>query len=181
LLNLGQQGQAGFRHPEQGLQPVCPADMAVLVRDFREAQAIRDELAARGVRSVYLSDKDSVLATGEAADVLRWLRACAEPDNDRLLRAALVCATLGLTWTVLDELNQDERIWEQRVFQFRDYRRVWLRQGVLWMLRRLVHDFDLPARLLAESDGDRRLANLLHLAELLQQASRELDGEQALV
>src|SRR5690606_18406595 len=38
-----------------------------------------------------------------------------------------------------------------------------------------------PARLSAESDGERRLTNLLHLAELLQQASRELDGEQALV
>ncbi|WP_150305016.1 exodeoxyribonuclease V subunit beta [Pseudomonas saliphila] len=181
LLNLGQQNQAGFLHPEHGMRALRPADMAVLVRSFREAQAIRSELAARGVRSVYLSDKDSVLATGEATDVLRWLRACAEPDNDRLLRAALASATLGLTWTVLDELNQDERIWEQRVFQFRDYRRVWLRQGVLPMLRRLIHDFDLPARLLAESDGERRLTNLLHLAELLQQASRELDGEQALV
>ncbi|QJD60205.1 exodeoxyribonuclease V subunit beta [Pseudomonas sp. gcc21] len=180
LLNLGQQNQAGFVD-SSGMRGVRPADMAVLVRGFREAQAIRSELAARGVRSVYLSDKDSVLATGEAADVLRWLRACAEPDNDRLLRAALASATLGLTWTVLDELNQDERIWEQRVFQFRDYRRVWLRQGVLPMLRKIIHDFGLPARLLAESDGERRLTNLLHLAELLQQASRELDGEQALV
>ncbi|QIB50781.1 exodeoxyribonuclease V subunit beta [Pseudomonas sp. OIL-1] len=181
LLNLGQQNQAGFLDPQHGMRGVRPADMAVLVRGFREAQAIRSELAARGVRSVYLSDKDSVLTTGEAADVLRWLRACAEPDNDRLLRAALASATLGLAWTVLDELNQDERIWEQRVFQFRDYRRVWLRQGVLPMLRKFIHDFDLPARLLAQSDGERRLTNLLHLAELLQQASRELDGEQALV
>ena len=181
LLNLGQQGQAGFLHPEQGLQPVCPADMAVLVRDFREAQAIRDELAARGVRSVYLSDKDSVYASAEAADVLRWLRACAEPDNDRLLRAALASPTLDLDWQVLDALNQDERIWEHRVFQFRDYRRIWLRQGVLPMLHRLLHDFDLPAQLLAGSDGERRLTNLLHLAELLQQSARELDGEQALI
>ncbi|HDZ57897.1 MAG TPA: exodeoxyribonuclease V subunit beta [Pseudomonas xinjiangensis] len=181
LLNLGQRKAAGFVHPEQGMRTVKPADMAVLVRGYSEAQAIRAELAARGVRSVYLSDKDSVLATREAADVLRWLRACAEPDNDRLLRAALACPTAGLSWSVLDELNQDERIWEQRVFQFREYRRIWLRQGVLPMLRRLLHDFDLPSRLLADNDGERRLTNLLHLAELLQQASRELDGEQALV
>ena len=181
LLNLGQRGEAGFLHPDKGLQPVCPADMAVLVRDFREAQAIREELAARGVRSVYLSDKDSVFASAEAADVLRWLRACAEPDNDRLLRAALASPTLNLDWQLLDALNQDERIWEHRVFQFRDYRRIWLRQGVLPMLHRLLHDFDLPAQLLAGSDGERRLTNLLHLAELLQQSARELDGEQALI
>lgn len=181
LLTLGQQGEAGFLHPDKGLQPVCPADMAVLVRNFREAQAVRDELAARGVRSVYLSDKDSVFASAEAADILRWLRACAEPDNDRLLRAALASPTLNLDWQVLDALNQDERIWEHRVFQFRDYRRIWLRQGVLPMLHRLLHDFGLPAQLLAGSDGERRLTNLLHLAELLQQSARELDGEQALI
>ncbi len=181
LLNLGQQNKAGFAHPERGMQPVRPADMAVLVRDYQEADAIRSELAARGVRSVYLSDKDSIFATLEAMDTWRWLRACAEPDNDRLLRAALASTTLGLSWSVLDELNQDERIWERRVFQFRDYHHIWHRQGVLPMLRRLLHDFNLPARLLASSDGERRLTNLLHLAELLQTAARELDGEQALI
>jgi exodeoxyribonuclease V beta subunit len=57
----------------------------------------------------------------------------------------------------------------------------WQRQGVLAMLRRLIHELKLPARLLAEPGGERRLTNLLHLAELLQTASRELDGEQALI
>lgn len=181
LLLAGQAGQAGFVHPESGLQPVRPADMAVLVRTGREAQAIRQALAERGVRSVYLSDRDSVLNTQEARDVLRLLHACAEPDNDRLLRAALACTTLGLSWADLDQLNQDERLWERRVDQFRDYRRSWQRQGVLPMLHRLLHDFQLPARLLQRADGERSLTNMLHLAELLQQAARELDGEQALI
>ena len=181
LLQAGQRGEAGFVHPEQGMQTVRPADMAVLVRTGREAQAIRQALAARGVRSVYLSDKDSVLTTQEAQDLLRWLRACAEPGNDRLLRAALASTTLGLGWSDLELLNQDERLWEQRVDQFRDYRRRWQRQGVLPMLHGLLHDFQLPARLLLLADGERSLTNLLHLAELLQRAARELDGEQALI
>ncbi len=181
MLLAGQRGDAGFAHPERGLQPVRPADMAVLVRTGREAQAIRQALAARGVRSVYLSDKDSVLNTQQAQDLLRWLCACAEPGNDRLLRAALASTTLGLSWAELELLNQDERLWEQRVDQFRDYRRRWQRQGVLPMLHRLLHDFQLPARLLLQSDGERSLTNLLHLAELLQRAARELDGEQALI
>ncbi|HEY7776573.1 MAG TPA: 3'-5' exonuclease, partial [Kineobactrum sp.] len=181
LLSLGQQGQAGFAGPDGHWQKVRPADMAVLVRNFREAQAIRAELSARGVKSVYLSDKDSVLESPEAADLLRWLRACAAPDDDRLLRAALASPTLAQPWALLDQLNQDEREWEERVQQFRGYRNLWLRQGVLPMLQLLLHDFDVPAQLLASDDGERRLTNLLHLAELLQQASRELDGEQALI
>ncbi|UJJ32806.1 exodeoxyribonuclease V subunit beta [Halopseudomonas maritima] len=181
LLQAGQQGSAGFARSDQPFAPVRPADMAVLVRTGREAQLIRDALAARGVRSVYLSDKDSVLATQQAQDVLRWLRACAEPGNDRLLRAALASHSLHLNWQALDQLNQDERLWEQRVDQFRDYRRIWQRQGVLPMLHRLLHDFALPARLQQQDDGERALTNLLHLAELLQRAARELDGEQALI
>ena len=39
----------------------------------------------------------------------------------------------------------------------------------------------MPARWQATADGERRLTNWLHLADLLQQASRELDGEQALI
>ncbi len=181
LLQAGQAGAAGFDHPEQGWQPLRPADMAVLVRTGREAEAIRAALSERGVRSVYLSDKDSVLDSQEAVDVLRWLRACAEPGNDRLLRAALASPTLDQSWATLERLNEDERLWEHRVFQFTEYRRLWQRQGVLPMLHRLLHDFDLPARLLQRTQGQRQLTNLLHLAEMLQRASRELDGEQALV
>jgi exodeoxyribonuclease V beta subunit len=48
-------------------------------------------------------------------------------------------------------------------------------------LRRLLHDFHLPQTLIARSDGERVLTNLLHLSELMQQAAAELDGEQALI
>ncbi|PPK35934.1 exodeoxyribonuclease V subunit beta [Pseudomonas laurylsulfatiphila] len=181
LLNGGQQGQAGFTQDGKAFRGLLPADIAILVRDGKEAQAVRGELAARGVRSVYLSDKDSVFAAQEAHDVLTWLKACAEPDVERPLRAALASITLNLSLTELERLNQDELAWESRVMQFRGYREVWRKQGVLPMLRRLLHDFHLPQALIARSDGERVLTNLLHLSELLQQAAAELDGEQALI
>ncbi|MNO45021.1 RecBCD enzyme subunit RecB [compost metagenome] len=181
LLNGGQQGTCGFAREGLPLRGVLPSDIAILVRDGNEAQVIRGELAARGVRSVYLSDKDSVFAAQEAHDLLAWLRACAEPDAERPLKAALACMTLNLPLVELEQLNQDERAWEARVMQFREYRAVWRSQGVLPMLRKLLHDFKLPQALIARSDGERVLTNLLHLSELLQQAAAELDGEQALI
>lgn len=181
LLNGGQQGQAGFVRDGQGLKGLLPADIAILVRDGKEAQAVRNALSARGVRSVYLSDKDSVFAAQEAHDLLSWLKACAEPDVERPLRAALASLTLNLSLSELERLNQDELAWEKRVMQFREYRHLWRTQGVLPMLRRLLHDFELPQALIAKSDGERVLTNLLHLSELLQQAAAELDGEQALI
>jgi len=191
LLQLGQAGRAGFidaaaiavtesvTEPPL-VKPLTPGDIAVLVNTGREAQAIRRALSSVGVRSVYLSDKESVFQSAGALELQRWLSACAEPDNDRLLRAALATATLGLSWGALDQLNEDEAAWEQRVMQFRAYRQCWQRQGVLPMLRRLLHDFSVPARLLGAAQ-DRELTDLLHLAELLQQASVVLDGEHALI
>ncbi len=180
LLNQGRDGAARLRDGEDD-EPLKPADMAVLVRTGSEAQLIRDALAAHNVRSVYLSDKDSVLTAPEADDVLLWLVACAEPESESALRAALATATLDYSWARLDELSNNERQWEDKVEQFRNYHRRWRRQGVLAMLRTLMREHHVPARLLQQTDGERSLTNLLHLSELLQQASAKLDGEQALV
>jgi len=186
LLNLGQAGRAGFAG-DTGSKRVRPADIAVLVNNRSEADTMRRALAQRGVRSVYLSDKDSVFESAEAGELQYWLAACAEPDDGRLLRSALATAILGLSWRELDILHHDEVAWEARVLQFRGYRDCWRRQGVLPMLRRLLNDFHVPERLLGPGEaggsvaGERTLTNVLHLAELLQQASTLLDGEHALI
>ncbi|WP_447529365.1 exodeoxyribonuclease V subunit beta [Vreelandella sp. TE19] len=186
LLEAGQKGQSGFQNGET-LTPLKPSDMAVLVNGLSEARAIRLALAARGVKSVYLSDHDKVFSSPMAAQVERLLRACAEPlassrQAEAHLRAALATPALGLTLAELDHLQQDELAWEARVVQFGHYHRLWQRQGVLPLVRKLMVDFEIPARLLgAFEDGERLLTDLLHLGELLQQASQELDGEHALI
>jgi len=182
LLNLGQQDQAVF---ESGADwcALRPADLAVLVNNRQEAEQIRTALLRRGVRSVYLSERDSVFECLVAAEMQLWLTACAEPDNSAALRAALATATLGLSWSELDCLNQDELAWETRLVQFHGYQDVWRRQGLLPMLRRLLNDFQVPAHLLGNpaGAGERTLTDILHLAELLQQASTLLDGEHAVI
>ena len=221
LLVGGEAGRVGFipaGEPHQ-LRKLRPADLAVLVSKRTEADLIRRALARRGVRSVYLSDQDSVFQSPQATELRHWLAACAAPDDIRLVRAALATQTLGISWAELDQLNQDELALEGRVLQFRGYRDLWRRQGVLPMLRGLLNDFRIPARLLGLSamrervgpatlgsypladatrlpgmelgkapvapdlvfNGERVLTDLLHLAELLQQASVLLDGEHALI
>lgn len=186
LLSAGQKGESGFQ-TDDALTPLKPSDMAVLVNGLQEARAIRQALASRGVKSVYLSDHDKVFSSPMAAQVERWLRACAEPlassrQAEAHLRAALATPVLGLSLAELDHLQQNELAWEERVEQFSHYHRLWQRQGVLPLVRRMMVDFDIPARLLAEfEEGERLLTDLLHLGELLQQASAELDGEHALI
>ncbi|MED5389082.1 MAG: exodeoxyribonuclease V subunit beta [Pseudomonadota bacterium] len=180
LLNGADAGTTGFRKGD-AFRPLQPNDIAILVRDRTEAKAIRDALMVRQVRSVYLSDQDSVFAQPEALDLLLILHAVASPDSDTRVRSALACAVLDQSYAELDALNQDEVRWEATVEQFHGYRHQWQRQGVLPMLRSLLMDFHVPARLSQSLDGERALTNLLHLAELLQQAATQLDGEQSLI
>jgi exodeoxyribonuclease V beta subunit len=165
----------------QGFQRLQPADIAILVRDRREAAAVRKSLQRRLVPSVYLSDKDSVLSSEEAADMLRWLSAVANPLDGQLARTAFATRSANLPLAELAQFSADELAWERRVEQLKEWHVVWQRQGVLAMLRRFIHDLGLPAQLLARPGGERSLTNMLHLAELLQQASRQLEGEQALI
>ena len=173
--------QARFATPDKGDQPLQPKDIAVLVRTGKEAAAVRDALRARGVASVYLSDRDSVFASDEARDLCLWLRGVAEPQDMRRVRAALGSRTVGLSLAELYDLATQDELLDLRAEQMRELRMVWQGQGVLAMLRQSLHVLQLAGRWRGQSDGERRLTNVLHLAELLQTASSQLDGEQALI
>ncbi len=65
--------------------------------------------------------------------------------------------------------------------RFLEYQQIWRSQGVLALVHRLLQDFSLVQKLATAPDAERQLTDLLHLAELLQQAARQLDGEAALL
>ena len=159
-----------------------PGHMAVLVRDGNEAKKIRQALAQRGVRSVYLSDRDSVYATREALDLACILEAVLQARNAKLLRAALTTRTLCLSLDEIEQAINDEAAWDIWVERFNAWHTTWQRQGFLPMLYKMVHEQDIGRRMQAEGDtAERRLTNLLHLGELLQSASLSLQGETALL
>ena len=173
--------QARFVSTSQGDTQLKPQHIAVLVRSGVEAAAVRDALRERGVASVYLSDRDSVFASDEAKDLSLWLRGVAEPQNMRRVRAALGTRTVGLSLSELHDLATQDDLLDSRAEQMRALHQAWQNQGVLAMLRQSLHLLALAGRWRGLPDGERRLTNVLHLAELLQNASQQLDGEQALI
>ncbi|MBL0575808.1 exodeoxyribonuclease V subunit beta [Aeromonas hydrophila] len=176
LLTQARDGKAQI-----GDQPVKAGDIAVLVRTGAEGKLVQQELARLAIASVYLSNRESVLAQVEAREILLILHACQNPGEERSLRAALATGLFDLDAKALDELASDERAWESAVQEFMEYRKIWHKRGVLAMLRALLHRRNLASSLLASPNGERRLTNFLHLGELLQQVSCELDGEYALL
>ncbi len=158
-----------------GERPLQAQDIAVLVRSHHQAEAVKQALAARGIAAVHQS-RQSVFASREAEDLGHILRAVAEPGDDRLLRAALCTPLMGLSAAGLYREMQAGRPWEHRIERFAGYRERWEQRGVLPMLHTLLHEEGVIARVFAAPEAERRMTNLLHLGELLQQAATERYG-----
>ncbi|WP_456405147.1 exodeoxyribonuclease V subunit beta [Thiolapillus sp.] len=151
-----------------GDKPVQARDIVILVRDRTEAEDMRQALEAAGLPSVYLSLRDKLFASQQAAEFHQALLGILEPEDERLARAALASVYLGGDARTLQRMNEDEDFWESQHERLQQLRRLWRQQGFVAMALSLFHQFYRPP----EQDRERALTNSLHLMELLQQASQ---------
>jgi len=166
VVELLQWGRAG-RAELQG-RAVAGRDIAVLVQKHDQGRLIQESLRAAGVASAR-QGQDSVFASAEAEDLERILLAIAEPGNGGRLRAALATPLWGKDARDLEEMRLNDAL-ETAVWERVDaYRRRWERDGCMAMFRQWLQGEQVMGRMLLWSDGERRLTNLLHLAELLHQ------------
>lgn len=161
-------------------RPLQPGDIAVLVRNHAQGSEARAALAALGIGSVELSQA-SVFASADAAELECVLGAVLEPTRSGLLLAALATPLLGCDAAAIAAIGADDRLLAQRLDRFASYHEMWEQRGIGFLLRQLLADEDVSRRLLARADGERRLTNLLHLAELLHQAAQRLLAPEALL
>lgn len=178
-LQGGQQGNTYFDNKGVHI-PVTASDITVLVRSRREAVLIRDALNRLNIPSVFQSNRESVFSTPEARDLLWLLQAVLTPEKERVLRSALATGIFGLTAKQIDDLNHDETAWEKLVDEFARYASIWQKRGVLPMLRMVMAQRHIAETLLSGIDGDRRLMDIMHIGELLQEISLQLEGEHTL-
>ncbi|OYU79342.1 MAG: exodeoxyribonuclease V subunit beta, partial [Burkholderiales bacterium PBB5] len=163
-----------------GQRPLAAGDIAVLVRSHRQGSLVRQALAALGVGSVELSQA-SLFHSPDAEDLERLLAAVLEPTRVPLLKAALATPLLGLDAAAVLALGEDEAALQTRMQRLADWKALWARAGLGAMLRRLMRDEAVAQRLLQRPDGERRLTNLLHLAELLHQGAQQHRAPEALL
>lgn len=162
-------------------RPLVAQDIAILVRSHKDAALIKHALAKRNIQSVYLSEDNSVYASREAQDLAFILTACLYPYQPNSILTALSTSLWGLTAERLYQLKNSESDWEQEVEQFIHYRQIWQTQGILPMIHKMSLQQGIITRLNGIANADRRLTNLLHLSELLQEASKQSENEFALL
>ncbi|SEI37423.1 DNA helicase/exodeoxyribonuclease V, beta subunit [Allopseudospirillum japonicum] len=175
LLSQSQDGKTYLQNSQNGDKKRIQAkDIAILVHDYKEAQKIRQALYQYHIKALYVSERQSIYNTQEAHQLRYWLRAIHEPYQEAYIKVALV--SLLSNWHALQALQTDDLAWEQHLYAFRRYHKIWLKEGILPTLQALYQDYRLAERYLHKvQQGERALTNFLHLAELLQEASLEIE------
>jgi len=160
----GGAGRAATGGGSPGGRPVGPEDIGVLVGTNLQAEVVQAALRAAGV-PVAVSGADSVLATPAASDWAVLLSALEQPASRSLAVAVALTPFFGKG---ADELARgDEALWEGVHGRLHEWSALVRHAGTAALFGKVCAEEDLPARLLAELEGERRLTDLGHVAELL--------------
>jgi exodeoxyribonuclease V beta subunit len=153
-----------------GEETVPGGGIAVLVRTNDQARSIKAALSSLGVPAVVCST-GSIFDSPEAEELQRVLMSLAAPSDAGRLKVALATSLLGATAGELDGSDPDSGWWAGHYERHRSYADQWSREGFTPMFRTLMTGEGVKQRLLGLPDGERRLTNVLHLAELLHRAA----------
>jgi len=167
VLIDGQQNTAMLKDKDE-MRGVQPGDIAVLVNQNKEALQVQQALSDCGIASV-VSSQENLFATPQAQEIFVILDALVRHQDQARWRGALSTLLLGYTAEQILLLDTDDQLANQSADIAIAHRDLWLQQGVLSVVTQLCAS--AAARILALSDGERRLSNYLQLAETLQQQS----------
>ena len=161
-------------------RPLRSGDVAILVRQNREGEKIRESLAAIGIESVSIGH-DKVFASDEAQALYQLLEGIAQPGDEQCLRRARASGLFNLDYLTLADCFDDDDSWQYWIDRLQNLHLCWINSGFITMFQQMLETLDLGLALAQQTDPDRRLTNLLHLGELMQQHSRTSPGIDALM
>ncbi|HEB89251.1 MAG TPA: exodeoxyribonuclease V subunit beta, partial [Deltaproteobacteria bacterium] len=153
-------------------RPIVPSDIAVLGRRNSELQRARRALEDMGIPCVDRGDAD-VFESREAWELASLLRAFLRPGDPALLRSALATAAHGVDASGFAEWTDASPALLALSERFAEYARIWSESGFGRAFEAWRRAEGVTERLLRFEDGERRLTNWLHLAELLRQIESE--------
>ncbi len=145
-------------------EAVRPGHIAVLVKSNADALAVQKALRKVNVPAV-LTSSTSVWHSDSAKALLHLLQAILNPRRRQHVRAVLAGPLFQRS---LDDLNGEARYGADQIMLSAALQR-WEREGVLTALLSLFQQAEIWSRLARLPDGDRRMADIRHLLELLHQ------------
>lgn len=167
-------------HSRLGDRALQAGDIAVLVRTHNEGAGVREQLARHGIAAVTVS-RHSVFDSEEARGLLLLLRGVVHCHDRRRMRQALGSSLLGYDHLTLAACVEEEERWLDFATRLRELYDLWQRRGFMVAFQHLMEVLDVGGRLAAGADPERRMTNVLQLAELIQQQSVITPGMEGLL
>jgi len=153
-----------------GGRKVRTNDLAILVRGNFEATEVWNYFRKRGLPAVVFTDV-SLFDSDEATELLWVLEGIVDSGSERSIRRALATGLLGMTSEDFQAWQDQPEEWADWVGYFRDCLKTWRKEGIYVALRELFRETGAISLNLKRPDGERRVTNFLHLAEVLHQAT----------
>ncbi len=175
LIAAGREGKATI-----GDAPVQPGDIAVLVRNAYQGAGVRAQLLRRGINAVTVG-RDKVFASNEAHGLLALLSAVINCTDRTLLRNALASHLLNFSYQEIAATVDNEHEWLLWTQRMKSFNALWQQKGFMPMFQSLMQTLSLGLRIASADNAERRMTNVLQLAELLQQNARTHPGLEALI
>jgi len=147
---------------------ISPGDVAVLVQSHTNAGLVQAELTAAGVPAV-INGAGSVFGTPAAHDWLAVLEALERPAYSARARAAALTPLLG--WTAEQVALAGESDLEQLHQRLHTWARMLRLRGVAALADVVSLREHVPQRLLGRVNGERRITDLSHVAQVLHEAA----------
>jgi len=161
LLKLSASGKARISG-----KPLGPEDIAVLVRTNDQAATIQDSLKKSRIPSI-LYNTGNIFATDDAVQMIYVLNALATPGDEKKIKAALATDLLGIKEKQLINTVPDSAFLTSEMDDFRKYRDLGNASGFFPMFQQFLVEKEVKSRLISLPEGERKLTNILHLAELI--------------
>ncbi|HET9835679.1 MAG TPA: UvrD-helicase domain-containing protein [Rhodanobacteraceae bacterium] len=164
-LEGASRGRVSLRDGDGGTRELCARDIAVLVNSNREARSMQRALSRAGVPAASCL-RASVYASEEAADLRLLLEALRDPADATRARAARASWLVGDDAPAIARTCSEGAMLDALLTETGEWAALVQRRGPLPLLHHLIAR--AAPRLRALPGGDRRVANYLQLAELLQ-------------
>ena len=175
LLAAAARGEARL-----GDRALRAGDIAVLVRAGHQGAAVREALRKRGIGAVSVA-QEKVFKSPEALGLELLLQAVIQCHDRDHARNALASDLLGHDYGGMAAIAFDEQRWLDWVDGLRELNRLWQQRGFMTLFQTLLQRLGIAQAIARRANAERRLTNLLHLGELLQAASKNHPGPDALL
>lgn len=157
-------------HASKNVRPVLPKDIAILVRGNSQANEYQTALNQVDITAV-INSKASVFCSEDAKNLFILLTAIAHPSDHNHLTNAIALDWFNLNGSQFLTLLHNEIAIDDWQMRFNEYHFIWSQQGLMPMMQKLMTQENIFAHLSRQSMAERRITNIQHCLELIQQAA----------